>query len=446
MLQATDLHKHFGGVAALERVSLAVEPGEVVGMAGPNGSGKSTLLEILCGRIRPDGGEVVIDGMKVNLGVANGSDALPVFRTHQRPRVFPWHSVAENIQLGRWGVPGSALDSRTAGGMELSSRLAAGLSLGEKRNLNLAWLWERMDSVRYFLLDEPCAGGDEDYVRELIRFVATARTKGKGVLWVEHNTDMLSSQADRVVALVAGRSQEGAASTVVPSDGSPEKPSQNTTDTGLTGRDLTIERSSTIILKNVSIQVRSGEVVGLLGPNGIGKSTMLLALYGHPDCKVAGGAVLDGGTSLSQAGIQERVNRGIHLLPQEGGVFKSLTVAEFIGCSVETACQQQLTQSKISEILEIVPHLQRIMNRRCGVLSGGERRIAGMARVVALAPRFALLDEPTAGLDREARHSIGMVIRNLASAGIGVLLAEQDRAFASTIADRLVELGEPPKR
>jgi ABC-type Mn2+/Zn2+ transport system ATPase subunit len=154
-----------------------------------------------------------------------------------------------------------------------------------------------MDSVRYFLLDEPCAGGDEDYVRELIRFVATARTRGKGVLWVEHNTDMLSSHADRVVALVAGRSQEGAVSTVVPSDGSPEERSQNTTDTGLTGRDLTIERSRTIILKNVSVQVRSGEVVGLLGSNGIGKSTMLLALYGHPDCKVAGGAVLDGGTS-----------------------------------------------------------------------------------------------------------------------------------------------------
>jgi ABC-type branched-subunit amino acid transport system ATPase component len=442
MLEATDVRKHFGGVTALEKVSVRVSPGEVVGMVGPNGSGKSTFLEILCGRIRPDGGTVAVDGRSLRSGVHNGFNGPPVFRTHQRARVFPWHSVAENIHLGQWGVPaGSASSSWPLPAFQApQARLAADLSLGEKRSLNLSWLWERINSVRYFLLDEPCAGGDEAFVRDLIQFVTAARASGKGILWVEHNPQMLAEHADRVVTLVAGRSRDVAPAVSDRTDGAREKRGGYRTESGLVGAGLTVSRNNTAILKNVSIQVRTGEVVGLLGPNGVGKTTLLLALYGHPECRVLNGAVEDGGVTLSGGNIADRVRRGIHLLPQEDGVFKSLTVGEFLDASVEVACQPELADSRINAIVETLPHLRRILNRRCGVLSGGERRIAGIARIMALAPRFALLDEPSAGLDREAREAIGGVIRNLAAAGTGILVAEQDREFAGGIADELIEL------
>jgi len=441
MLQATDVRKHFDGVIALDRVSLALAPGEVVGLVGPNGSGKSTLLEILCGRLRPDAGSVSVDGRIIRVGVYNTSASVPVFRTHQRARVFLRHSVEQNIQLGRWSVNGHRAGVPRQSGAGPAGQLAAELSLGEKRGINLAWLWERIDCIRYFLLDEPCAGGDEAHIREVIRFVATARSKGKGVLWVEHNPELLRVQADRVMALAAGRSQEtinGGARLKAPRC---ERPSKANAETGLAGTEMTVSRNGSKILDRVSIEVGAGEVVGLLGANGIGKTTLLLTLYGHADCQLLNGAVRDGGSLLSPANISERLARRVHMLPQEGGLFKSLTVAEFLHVSAESACQPPLTRSRINQIMEVLPHLAKILDRRCGVLSGGERRIAGLARIVVLSPRFALLDEPSAGLDTEARRSIGMVIRDLAAAGTGIILAEQDREFAGEIADRVVELG-----
>jgi branched-chain amino acid transport system ATP-binding protein len=443
MLRASDVRKTFDGVTALERVNLTVAPGEIVGLVGPNGSGKSTLLEILCGRLRPDAGSVSMDGRTLRIERNDFSSPVAVFRTHQRARIFPQHSVLENMQLGQWAIRNGNAEglAPTVFPNGRMKQLAGDLSIGEKRKIVLAWLWNWIDSVSYFLLDEPCAGGDEAYKNELIQFVTAARVKRKGVLWVEHDRKLLDSHSDRIVSLVAGWSVDShwfAAPencAAVTNDADSRMPHNS-----LAATELTVARGQSKILQQVSVEVRSGEVVALLGPNGIGKSTLLASLYGYPELQVLGGVVRHGDVLLHPSKISERLQHGIHLLPQEGGVFSSLTVREFIQASVEAVCQTQVPDDKMRTIIKILPHLARILHRRCGVLSGGERRIAGLARIVALSPQFALLDEPSAGLDTETRESVGVVIRMLASAGTGVLLAEQNRFFAAACADRVVEL------
>lgn len=443
MLRASDVRKTFDGVTALERVNLTVAPSEIVGLVGPNGSGKSTLLEILCGRLRPDAGSVSMDGRTLRIERNDFSSPVAVFRTHQRARIFPRHSVLENMQLGQWAIRnGNAVGiAPTVFPNNRMKQLAGNLSIGEKRKIVLAWLWNWIDSVSYFLLDEPCAGGDEAYRKELIQFVAAARARRKGVLWVEHDRKLLESHSDRIVSLVAGWSVDSHRFAA------PENravlindPDSSMAPTPLAATELTVARGQSKILQQVSVEVRSGEVVALLGPNGIGKSTLLGSLYGHPEFQVLGGVVRHGDVLLHPSKVSERIQHGIHLLPQEGGVFSSLTVREFLQASVEAVCQTQVPDGKMRTIIKILPHLARILHRRCGVLSGGERRIVGLARIMALSPKFALLDEPSAGLDAEARESAGAAIRMLASSGAGVLLAEQDRCFADDYSDRIIEL------
>jgi ABC-type branched-subunit amino acid transport system ATPase component len=122
MLEARDLRKSYGGVIAMDSVTLSIRPGEVVGMVGPNGSGKSTLLDVLCGRIKPDRGTVLINGRTLAERSRNGQHhPFPVFRTHQVPRLFPAHTVDENLALGGWNIPEDAkaylLDLLQGGGV-----------------------------------------------------------------------------------------------------------------------------------------------------------------------------------------------------------------------------------------------------------------------------------------------------------------------------------------
>lgn len=450
MLEARSLRKTFGGVPAVNEVSLFVRRGEVVGMVGPNGSGKSTLLDLLCGRIRPDRGTVLVDGKAQAQGLQNGwRQPVPVFRTHQVPRLFPAHTVAENVMLGEWGIPEGvrATDHTSALGAFSGAERAGSLSVGERRRLILTWLWQRLNVTGYYLLDEPCAGGDEEYVSDLVEFTRTARAKGKGILWVEHNYQVLRSHADRILTMLAGRCEDRDASSLPMIQQQPVPgPSVPESAAGLFGKGLTIARGGALVVKGVSIDVRPGEVVGLLGPNGSGKTTVLLALYGDPQCTLVQGAVLDGVEGLPTRSPSARIARGIHLLPQEGGIFKSLTVQDLITASLEASCQDPAGFSRLPCIVKRVPHLQRIWKRLGGTLSGGERRLTGIARILALSPRFALLDEPSAGLDQSSRTFLAGLIADLASQGAGVIVAEQDVSFARSTCTRFVELGYPAQR
>lgn len=446
MLEAHDLHKNFGGVIAVDGVSLSLRAGEVVGLVGHNGSGKTTLLDILRGRVKPDKGLVLIDGKvlydRAFLGL-NGT-AAKVFRSYQVPRLFPAHSVSENLLLGKWGIGNGTHPPDDIGSiistLPDSSQLAGTLSVGQRRRLILSWLYQRLDSVKYFLLDEPSAGGDAEYVKAILGFIHTARSKGKGVLIVEHNQQILSAVADRLLLMATGRCHE--VTTLPPPLSKPARVAPNTPgrDSGFRCKDITVRRGGATIINKLSLSVAPGEVLGVMGANGCGKSTLLLALYGDPTCSYPEGTIWDDADELPAQSLDSRIRRGIHLLPQEGGTFKSMTVAETLQASIESCCHSRLSADKIKDVAWKVPHVERVWQRRCGALSGGERRLVGLARVLILNPRYALLDEPSAGLDEEAKTRVALLIRELASQGAGILIAEQDKGFIESFCSRLTYL------
>ncbi len=445
MLEVRGLTKRFGGVTAVDGVNLSVSAGEVVGLAGPNGAGKSTLLEMLSGRVKADEGIILLEGRPLHrqsFSLGDGTSGR-LFRAYQVPRLFPAHTVSENLFLGKWALPNGTASNATAHSIVSlldPCQLAGTLSVGQRRRLVLSWLYQRLSLTEVFLLDEPSAGGDQAYVDALIEFVKTARAYGKGILIVEHDRKLLSAVTDRTLHMEAGRIGETEGGSI--SDTSPvgAAPYEFDGNRKLVGSDLWVSRDGATIIKGLSISVAPREIVGVIGSNGSGKSTALMALYGDPKCKLMRGSVLYGEAELRPASPLDRIRRGIHLLPQEGGVFKSMTVAEMLLSSVECCLEENVNYATLRAAVSRVPHIDKLLGRRCGALSGGERRLVGLARILGLSPHFVLLDEPSAGLDKESQKRVGDLIKELAAQGVGVVMAEQSRSIIKSVCNRFVYL------
>jgi ABC-type branched-subunit amino acid transport system ATPase component len=432
MFQAQGLSKSFGGVQVLRNVELGIAPGEVVGLAGPNGSGKSTLIEILSGRLLPDSGTISVNGAQ--LRHRSEFSACGIFRSYQMPRVFSRLSISDNLTLGRWSLPSwSDVSSAAPEGLPEKSMAAGALSVGQRRRLNLNWLEARLGTFRYFLLDEPTAGADEAFVSLLGLFLEKARMAGAGVLLVEHKRSVLERYSNRLVEIDKGRIRTAA---TLPSVAAVTEVQDllraghaNANDanglSALEAKNLTVSRGGAIVICDVSLSVSAGETLVVTGANGCGKSSLLLALYGDPRPTIVAGSVFALGQPLNGIGPADRIRRGIHLLPQEKALFDSFTVVEALRASVEAVAPETWTLERVAELRDRVPRLTSLWNRPCGALSGGERRLVGLARLVALAPQIALLDEPLAGLDPRARLEVSGILRDLSVGGSTLVVVEQ---------------------
>lgn len=438
MLEAKSLSKRFGGQVVLQEASLFLRPGEVVGLVGYNGSGKSTLLDIVSGMIRPDQGEVWVDGRRLVPKPIWGK-AARVFRTYQVPRLFRRLSVIDNLRLGMWGVNGNC---------SLSSDLAKyygdlcgdALSVGQRRRITLDWLQARLDCFQYFLLDEPAAGADQNLVGQLLNFINSARARGCGILLVEHRDGVLRRVCDRVLYL-----RDGVVSNVMPVIGSTDAPKlptriENGSANRLAARDISVARGSATVIKHVSLEARPGQVIVITGPNGCGKSTILGAIYGDPSCTLVEGELRLGERDLRPMDLRGRNGAGIQLMPQDGNLFQSMTVEDVLKTVVEAACRTPWVEKESARLKDALPPLGRIWSRKCGLLSGGERRLVSFARLLLLKPKVALLDEPLAGIDASSRELICRLISRITRDGTAVVVAEQEALVNSLPSDLIVRL------
>lgn len=226
VLAATDVVKSFGGLVALDTVSLELRPGEVHGLIGPNGSGKTTMLNMLSGYYEPTSGSVTLGGEQLEAATVQRRAALGVARTFQKPRLLPTLSVLENAMLGAWpharagflgtafGLPRAAREDTAARARatELLHGVGLGHAIGRRANL-LEHAEQRFLEIarglamrpRFILLDEPAGGLSTDEIDHLADIVRTMRDAGIGVLLVEHHTDFVFRVCDRVTALDVGK-------------------------------------------------------------------------------------------------------------------------------------------------------------------------------------------------------------------------------------------------
>jgi ribose transport system ATP-binding protein len=454
LLELNGIWKRYPGVAALRDVSLAVHPGEVHALLGENGAGKSTLMGVAAGEVTPDAGTINLGGVESDGVTPSEAQRSGLAIVHQHPALLPDMTVAENMALAAPPNGGSAawireqLD-RVGARVALHARLDE-LTVAQRHLVELAKAFGLEPKI--LILDEPTAPLGADRVSTLFDQVRGAAARGVGVIYITHRLPEVRQIADRVtvmrdgairgsartqdmsddqmVALIVGRSLE---TTFPDKNPSPQ-----------TGVDsLVVAGLSNDAFADVALSVHPGEIVGLAGIVGNGQSEVLRALAG---LESASGEVTLAGAKLSLGNPRAARTAGVAYLPADRhneGLLMSLSVRE----NAALSALPQFARSGIvrrSEEVHAVEHEREALAIRTpsiettvGDLSGGNQQKVVLARALLSKPSLVLADEPTQGVDAGARVEIYRILREIADAGIPVVIVSSDGLELEGLCDRV---------
>jgi galactofuranose transport system ATP-binding protein len=479
MLEVTRVSKTFPGVRALDQVSFALQPGEVHALVGENGAGKSTLIKVLTGVYRPDSGELRYAGEAVTFGSPMDAQRAGISTIYQEVNLVPLMSVAHNLFLGR--EPRTAfglLDERrmrreaaeTLAGYGVTTNVARPLGtlpLGAQQMVALARAV--MVDAKVVIMDEPTSSLEPREVETLFGVIRTLHERGIGIVYVSHRLDELYRICDavtilrdgkvvhtgklaeleriRLVSLMLGRDMTEVRRKGMTAFSTNRGSGETTGDeaatpilkaTGLTDRHK---------LHEISFEVRPGEVVGLGGLLGAGRSETIKAIGGaYP---LDSGDVEVDGADLGKPTPVKAVKAGIAVQPEDRkaeGIVAGLSVRENIALAVLPRMSRLglVSDKRIDEIVEKYMTRLRIKasspDQLVGDLSGGNQQKVLLARLLATGPKVLLLDEPTRGIDVGAKAEVQSLIDELAAEGLGVVLVSSDAEELIEGADRVVVL------
>jgi branched-chain amino acid transport system ATP-binding protein len=413
ILRAEGLAKRFGGVIAADGVTIDVPSGELRCIIGPNGAGKSTLFSLLCGIIHPDSGRVYLKSEDVT--------RLPAFRrvrrglglTFQTNRVFHRLSVRQNLDAA---IDAVRADRRRDAderyhfalqqfGLEPMSEVQAKeLPHHQQQWLELAMVLAAGPEV--VLLDEPTAGMSPEETLKTAAVLKHLNARGLTIVVVEHDISFVREVAQRVTVLHQGCIfAEGSVSEITDH--------ADVRRTGYTSGD---------VLQGISIEVSPGEIVGVLGRNGVGKTALMRTLIGLVPAR--SGSILFRGDDITRLPANRRAVLGIGYVPQGRDVFPQMSVVENIRMG------QFVNRSRPyspDEVYGYFPFLKERARQRAGTLSGGQQEMLAIARALVARPDLLLLDEPSDGVQPSIVQEIGaFIVRLVESRPIGVLIVEQN--------------------
>ncbi|MFE3829628.1 sugar ABC transporter ATP-binding protein [Streptomyces sp. NPDC059092] len=472
MLSVTGLTKSFPGARALDGVDLCVGPGEVHALIGENGAGKSTLIKVLTGVYRPDGGEIVLRGEPVRFATPLEAQHAGISTIYQEVNLVPLMSVARNLFLGReprgrlglidFGRMHRAADEALRGlGLRVDVRRPLrSLGVGAQQMVALA----RAVSVdaRVVVMDEPTSSLEPREVRTLFGVIRMLRERGIAVIYVSHRLDELYEICDTVTVLrdgrrvhtgpIAGLDRLRLVSLMLGREMGEVRGEGLTKFSGghdtaeepvLEAENLTIRQ----VLRGVSVRVRPGEVVGLGGLLGSGRSETAKAIAGAlpPDS----GRVVVAGAPVRTGSTPAAIRAGISLLPEDRkaeGIVPGLSVRENIALAAlpELARFGLVDDARIDRLVDTFMKRLRIKasgpHQKVGELSGGNQQKVLLARWLAMRPKVLLLDEPTRGIDVGAKAEVQGLIDELAGEGLGVVLISSDMEELIEGSDRVVVL------
>jgi ribose transport system ATP-binding protein len=468
LLAMRGIVKQFPGVRALDGVDLDVAAGEVHCLLGQNGAGKSTLIKVLAGAHRPDAGEITFDGGVVSFASPHAADAAGIATIHQELDLVPGLSVADNIVLGhepaRFGFtrPRSAEEVaapllRRLGHPEIRPRRALGrLSAAGQQVVSMARALARQ--ARLIIMDEPSAVLDPDEVRNLFRVIRELTADGVAVVYISHRLEEIREIGDRVTVLKDGR-------TVARNLPARDTPTSEVIRL-MTGRTIEYvfpERTGEpgdVVLEvdglsragefaGVSFTARAGEIIGLAGLVGSGRSEILETVYGAR--RADSGAVRVRGRRLRAGSVPAAVRAGLGLAPEERKS-QALLLAEPVYRNVSLSTMTRFARGGFlrqdaerraarveTEKLDVRP---ADVTRPMRTLSGGNQQKVVLARWLLRGCEVLLLDEPTRGVDVGARSEIYGLIRDLAAAGVAVVIVSSEVPEVLGLADRVLVVRE----
>lgn len=458
VLRVAGIHKRFGGVQALRGVSLTVAPGERRAVIGPNGAGKSTLFRIISGEMRPSAGDVYFRSRNITGFCPEGTAALGLSRTFQHSSLFGHLTVEENAALavvahrrGRWSPVRplacfrreleQAREALAAVGLsEKAAMPASRLSHGERRQLEIAMALAQGPAL--LLLDEPAAGLAGAERARLLRLLRQL-PRDVTVLLIEHDLDFAFDLADTATVLHMGE---------VIGEGSPERVREDPRveavyigrppaapgsgrpsgappgEPVLEAEGVRAGYGDAAVIDGVSLHVRRGELVALLGRNGMGKTTLLHALAGF--LRPRAGRIAVEGRDVTGRTPLELARAAVALVPQGRRLFPDLTVEEQLLLGARPG------RWSLERVWDLFPRLRERRSLLATRLSGGEQQMLAIARALLRNPRVLVLDEPSEGLSPLLVRTLMDVLGTLRDEGETILLAEQNAAMALSVADR----------
>jgi galactofuranose transport system ATP-binding protein len=475
LLETRALSKSFGVVAALRDVSFSLRAGEVHGLMGENGAGKSTLIKLLTGFHQPSSGEILLDGRAVSFDSPRAAQAAGVAAVYQEINLIPERSVAANIFLAR--------EPRQLGILTDTAKMVAdsaailgryGLAIDPRRPLSTLGLGlQQMVSIarvvslgaQVVIMDEPTSALAGAEVDILYGVVEQLRREGRGIIYVSHRLSECYRLCDRLTVLRDGRMVESAATADLPrarlvaamlgregSASSPAAPRRATTATAAASAETAMAvtgLSWRTRVRDVALKVQRGEILGLVGLLGAGRTETFKAIYGAetPDR----GEVEVAGRRLAHARPASSIRRGLAFLSEDRrseGIFPKLSVRANLTAAVLPRISRFGIVSRRRQTELVTRYIRELAIKTTGPealiseLSGGNQQKVLIGRALCTEPHVVMLDDPTRGIDVGAKAEVHRTIRALAQQGLGVVVTSSEVEEVLELSDRLVVLNE----
>jgi rhamnose transport system ATP-binding protein len=467
VLELTGISKRFGAVQALTNVDLQLSAGEVHALVGENGAGKSTLVKILAGVHQPDAGRIRLNGENLVLSGPAAARDLGIAVIHQHPNLFPDLDVAENVFAGRlprgrfgrvdWRELRRRADRifMSLGVKQRVSIPVRGLSVADQQMVEIAKALSL--DARVLVMDEPTASLSTNEVERLFTIMRQLRQRGVAVLFVDHRMDEVFEISDRISVLRDGRHViTASASELTPAEAIRHmvgrkleslfpKEEASIGDVALDVRGLTRRG----VFSDVSFQVRRGEILGLAGLVGAGRTEIARVLFGidHADA----GEVLVSGKPVAIERPADAMRLGIVYVPEdrhEHGLVLDFSIAANISLPIVAKLSRFLVVDQSREEALADGYRKQLQIRATNVeqtasgLSGGNQQKVVIAKWLATSPTVLLLDEPTHGVDIGAKAEVHRLISQLAVQGLAIVLISSELPELLGMADRVLVLHE----
>lgn len=464
LLKLLGVSKSFGGARALTDVSLELRAGEVHALVGENGAGKSTLVKIITGAHQPDEGEIELEGVPIRNLDPQRAKQLGIAVIYQQPALFPDLTVTENIALGL-EPPGfwrridwrqrrvRAVQLLAEIGAHIDPDVEAGrLTMPQQQLIEIARALT--GSARLLILDEPTASLSENEIERLFSVIRRLKARGVGVIYISHRLDELSQIADQVTVLRDGR---------VAGRVSPDRMNRADLIRMMVGRELEAicpriaPQGDEILLetrglscragrvRTVSLKVRAGEIVGLAGLVGAGRTELAHTLFGLTPADT--GELLLRGRSVRIDSPMQATALGLAYVPEDRrrhGVISDFSVAANTSLAIlpqlarwtflDFARERSVAHDFVGRLGIKTQSIDSPVNH----LSGGNQQKVALARWLATNPAVLIVDEPTQGIDVGAKFEIHRLMHELTERGLGILMISSDLPEVLSMSDRIL--------
>ena len=464
LVRMRDIHKAFGPVKVLEGVAFELLPGEVHALMGENGAGKSTLMKILTGIYSPDAGTIEVDGQPVSITSPADAEKHGIAIIHQELNLIPSLSVADNLFLGRELHRFGLLDRKA---MEIRAKewlsrvgmdrldpdtLVERLSVGQQQMVEIARALGQ--KARVLIMDEPTAALTERETTTLFALIRELRAHGTGIVYVSHRMEEIFAICDRISVLRDGQFVGTRPIPGLAFDEVVKMMVGRTLDARFPERTpnignvrLKVEHISGGIVQDVSFELHAGEVLGVAGLMGAGRTELARLLFGLD--KLEAGKVTLEGTVVTPKTPSEAIHAGFGFVTEDRkaqGLVLDMSLRENVSLPRVPAraglVDRPAEKKQTHGIIDALKIRTRDMELDVRALSGGNQQKVVLAKWLALKPRVLILDEPTRGVDVGGKAEIYHIINQLAEQGVAILMISSELPEVLAMSDRILVMHE----